>query len=65
MKLYLVGMEYDDFSEGGFDVMAVCDSQERAESFILANFFNTINTLSIKECELNIFYKDGIHYEED
>ena len=61
MKLYLVGMEYDDFSNGGFDVMAVCDSKEKAETFIEKNFFKTVNVLSIKECELNIFYEDGIH----
>ena len=35
-KVYLVGIEYDDFSDGGFDVVAVAATEEMAHKLARA-----------------------------
>ena len=34
LSMYLVGIEYDDFNDGGFSITAVCDSMENAKQMV-------------------------------
>lgn len=57
-KIYLVGTLYDDFSGGGFDVVAVADTLEMAQilarAYLLNNEGIEVYQMQIREWKVNI-----------